>query len=319
MSESSDASFFQQISVSKEGQGQRLDVFLSEKLPDLSRSKIQNMIKSGDILLNNAPSRPKQELKFGDEVQVGSPPPPAPVQAEAEALNLDILFEDEVLMVIHKPAGMVVHPGAGNDSGTVVNALLHHCEDLDPAESDRPGIVHRLDKETSGCLLVAKNARIQEKLSMAFADRTVKKIYLAWTLGHLSPSSGKICTQIQRHPVHRTRMAVVPPPQGRYAETDFRVIFTTPQLSLVECRLHTGRTHQIRVHMKHLGHPIIGDKVYGSRKAPSADRQLLHAWKLGFFHPESKIWMEFSAPLPDDFLIEGFSADTLASLPSLTK
>jgi len=199
---------------------------------------------------------------------------------------------------------MVVHPAAGNPSGTLVNALLHHCTSLSGIGGEqRPGIVHRLDKETSGCLVVAKNDLAHQGLSKQFAGRTLLKVYLALAAGHLTKKTGVIETEIARHPVHRKKMAVVEKGRGRASTTDYRVLRELPGASLVECTLHTGRTHQIRVHLKHLGHPLLGDALYGRRG--SYERQMLHAWKLGFTHPRTGKWMEFQSPIPQDFVDAG--------------
>ncbi|MFL6540798.1 MAG: RluA family pseudouridine synthase, partial [Chthoniobacterales bacterium] len=198
--------------------------------------------------------------------------------------------------------GMVVHPGAGNQEHTLVNALLHHCTALSGiGGKERPGIVHRLDKETSGCLVVAKNDNTHRELSRQFAARTVKKTYLALVAGRLRAGTGRIDAPIGRHPVHRQRMSIAKNARGRSALTEYRVVKSDAEMSLVECELHSGRTHQIRVHLHHLGHPILGDKLYAPKLAKAFVRQMLHAWRLGFAHPKSNEWLQFEAPLPDDF------------------
>ncbi len=203
--------------------------------------------------------------------------------------------------MVNKPAGLVVHPGAGHRKHTLVNALLNHCTTLSGiGGKERPGIVHRLDKETSGCLVVAKNDAAHRGLSRQFADRTVEKIYLALVAGKLREPAGVIEEKIGRHPVHRQRMSTARV-RGREAKTEYRVIRSSERASLVECRLHSGRTHQIRVHLHHLGHPLLGDKLYGPRITKDFPRQMLHAWKLGFRHPRTEKWTSFEAPLPDDF------------------
>ncbi|MEO5721600.1 MAG: RluA family pseudouridine synthase, partial [Chthoniobacterales bacterium] len=224
------------------------------------------------------------------------------IEAGPEAIAFPILFEDEDLIVIDKPAGLVVHPGAGNEDGTLVNALLHHCPTLSGiGGKERPGIVHRLDKETSGCLVVAKNDTAHRELSKQFAARTLKKIYLALVAGQLQKTSGAIDAPIARHPVHRQRMAISRTMRGRSAMTEYRVVRAGLEMSLVECALHSGRTHQIRVHLHHLGNPVLGDKLYAAKLAKNFPRQMLHAWRLGFTHPRSGEWKEFEAPLPADF------------------
>jgi 23S rRNA pseudouridine1911/1915/1917 synthase len=216
-------------------------------------------------------------------------------------MDLQILFEDDDLLVLDKPAGLVVHPGAGNPRHTLVNALLAHCSSLSNIGGDeRPGIVHRLDKETSGCLVVAKNDAAHRNLSEQFAGRTVLKVYLALVAGTLRRPSGTITVEIGRHRVNRQRMSVAVN-RGRAARTDYRVVRAADGISLVECILHSGRTHQIRVHLQHLGHPVLGDKLYGGKHARTFPRQMLHAWKLGFDHPRDGRRLIFEAPLPEDF------------------
>jgi len=230
----------------------------------------------------------------------------APSEVAAESIALDVLFEDADLLVLNKPSGIVVHPAAGNRSGTLVNALLHRCAGLSSiGGKERPGIVHRLDKETSGCLVVALNDAAHRALAAQFAGREVTKIYLALAAGRFAKKSGTIEASIGRHPVQRKKMAVVE--RGRAARTDYRVLDETDGGTLVECTLHTGRTHQIRVHLKHLGHPVLGDEVYGKRAG--FPRQMLHAWKLGFVHPRTGARMNFLAPVPPDFLAVGVPAD----------
>jgi 23S rRNA pseudouridine1911/1915/1917 synthase len=223
------------------------------------------------------------------------------MENQPEAIPLDILFEDEDLLVLNKPAGLVVHPGAGHREHTLVNALLSHCQNLSGiGGQERPGIVHRLDKETSGCLVVAKNDEAHRGLSSQFAARTVEKVYLALVSGKLRKSTGTIEEKIARHPVHRQRMAAISS-RGRPAKTEYRVVAFRKDFSLIECQLHSGRTHQIRVHLHHLGHPVLGDKVYAPKLASGFPRQMLHAWKLGFQHPCTGDWRSFEAPLPEDF------------------
>jgi 23S rRNA pseudouridine1911/1915/1917 synthase len=224
------------------------------------------------------------------------------IDTAPEAIPLQILFEDDDLLVIDKAAGMVVHPGTGNQEHTLVNALLSHCTTLSGiGGKERPGIVHRLDKETSGCLVVAKNDAAHRELSRQFAARTLKKVYLALVTGRLKKPSGFVDAAIERHPVHRQRMAVSKTLRGRSALTEYRVLRAGSEMSLVECTLHSGRTHQIRVHMHHLGHPLLGDKVYGGKTGKAFQRQMLHAWKLGFSHPRRGEWREYEAPIPADF------------------
>ncbi len=278
----------------------RIDRHLVTALPELSRSRIQQLIRSGSVRLNGAITRPHQLVRTGDQIELTNPPPEK-IETRPEAIPLEILFEDDDLIVINKPAGMTVHPGAGHHEHTLVNALLHHCSTLSGiGGKERPGIVHRLDKETSGCLVAAKNDIAHRELSKQFATRTVEKIYLALVAGKLRKQTGVIEEKIGRHPVQRKRMSVSSP-RGREARTEYRVLRLNEQASLIECRLHSGRTHQIRVHLHHLGHPVLGDKIYGLRFAKNFPRQMLHAWKLGFRHTRTGERKNFEAPLPDDF------------------
>ena len=278
----------------------RLDQFLAKRLPEHSRSRLQQLIRSGFVRLNEQTTRPRQIVQGGDKISLIEPPPEK-IETRPEPIPLDVLFEDDDLIVINKPAGLTIHPGAGHREHTLVNALLSHCTTLSGiAGKERPGIVHRLDKETSGCVVVAKNDIAHRELSKQFAARTVEKIYLAVVAGKLRKPIGVIEEKIGRHPVHRQRMSATAP-HGRTAKTEYRVIRSSEQVSLVECRLHSGRTHQIRVHLHHLGHPVLGDKVYAPRLAKDFPRQMLHAWKLGFSHPRTEEWKKFEAPLPADF------------------
>ena len=286
--------------VPKEHARMRLDLFLVKSLPEFSRSRIQQLIRAGFVRLNDATTRPNQLVRTGDEIEV-TQPPPEKLETRPEAIPLEILYEDDDLIVINKPAGMTVHPGAGHREHTLVNALLHHCPTLSGiGGKERPGIVHRLDKETSGCLVVAKNDVAHRELSKQFAERTVEKIYLALVAGKLREQTGVIEAKIGRHPVDRQRMSVSSP-RGRASKTEYRVVRLSERASLVECRLHSGRTHQIRVHLRHLGHPVLGDKIYAPRFAKNFPRQMLHAWKLGFCHPHTGEWKHFEASVPDDF------------------
>ncbi|PYL61605.1 MAG: RluA family pseudouridine synthase [Verrucomicrobia bacterium] len=278
----------------------RLDQFLAKRLPQFSRSRIQQLIRSGFVRLNEQTTRPRQVVRRGDKIDLREPPP-VKIDVQPEPIPLEILFEDGDIIVINKPAGLTVHPGAGQREHTLVNALLHHCSTLSGIGGEqRPGIVHRLDKETTGCLVAAKNDIAHRELSKQFAARTVEKIYLALVAGKLRKTVGVIEEKIGRHPVHRQRMSVASP-RGRAARTEYRVLYSTEEASLVECRLYSGRTHQIRVHLHHLGHAVLGDKVYVARLAKNFSRQMLHAWKLGFYHPRTGEWKNFEAPLPADF------------------
>lgn len=278
----------------------RLDQFLVKRLEKFSRSRLQQLIRSGFVRLNGRSCRPGQLVRAGERIQLDEPAPEK-TEARPEPIPLDILFEDDDLLVINKPAGLTVHPGAGQREHTLVNALLHHCAALSViGGKERPGIVHRLDKETSGCLVVAKNDEAHRGLSRQFASRTVEKIYLALVSGRLRNTAGIIEEKIGRHPVHRHRMRVSAS-RGRAARTEYRVLQSSARGSFVECRLHSGRTHQVRVHFHHLGHPVLGDKLYAPRLARNFSRQMLHAWKLGFHHPCSGEWKSFEAPWPEDF------------------
>lgn len=280
--------------------GMRLDHFLVQKFPDLSRSRLQSLIKSGLATVEGKTAKVGEPLKTGWTVAIEIPPAMPLAETVAEDIPLDILFEDEHLIVLNKPAGIVVHPGAGNDGGTLVNALLHHCANLSGIGGvERPGIVHRLDKETSGCLVVAKDDPSHRSLADQFAGRQVKKTYLAIVEGTPRLRVGRIDASIGRHHLHRQKMAVSDRDDARSATTDYRVLTSADGLSLVECKPLTGRTHQIRVHLKHLGHSLAGDPVYGKRGRFA--RHLLHAWKLEFTHPILEQPMTFTAPVPADF------------------
>jgi len=279
---------------------ERLDVFLRTRFPAVSRGAMQRLIEQGHIRVNGQNVKPTHKPRAGEAVEV-TWPEARPAEAQPEDIPLDILFEDESLLVINKPAGLVVHPAAGHEEHTLVNALLHHCQGSLSGIGGvaRPGIVHRLDKETSGCLVVAKNDATHLALSEQFAGRVVKKVYHAIVCGEVPHESGEIHAAIARHPTHRKRMAV-DDGDGRAAHTSYRVL---------EARVHTGRTHQIRVHFQHLGHPVVGDETYGAQKNKrlkelvnyAAPRVLLHAKELTFLHPRTQKPMKFSAPLPPDF------------------
>jgi 23S rRNA pseudouridine1911/1915/1917 synthase len=271
---------------------QRLDAWLTAKLPELSRSRIQSLIRDQYIQRNGEPVRPRDEVKLGDIISIAIPEN-VPKESTAENIPLRVLYEDNDIIVIDKAHGLVVHPAAGNPDGTLVNALLFHCggklSDIGGAE--RPGIVHRLDKDTSGCLVAAKNNKAHQSLVDQFSGRTIEKIYLCVTQNVPSPSSETIFTNIGRHPVNRQKMAVVNPPSGKPSITDYKVLASDSETntSLALCHLHTGRTHQIRVHMLHKGCPLIGDPIYSNPKRQSVNtgRLMLHAWQLTLDHPIS--------------------------------
>ncbi len=286
-----------EVSVPNEYGGWRLDRYLAAVLPQFSRARLQALIRAGEVELGGRPVRPREMVRPGDLVRL-TEPAPVEIATQPEEIPLAILFEDEDLLVLDKPPGLVVHPGAGNREHTLVNALLHHCRNLSViGGKQRPGIVHRLDKDTSGCLVVAKNDAAHHALALQFAGREVTKIYLALVRGTLKQLSGKIDLAVGRHPVQRKKMRV--DPRGRSAQTDYRVLKSLGRISLVECVLHSGRTHQIRVHLFHLGHPVVGDALYGKKE--NAPRQMLHAWKLGFVHPRTHERLLFEAPIPTDF------------------
>jgi 23S rRNA pseudouridine1911/1915/1917 synthase len=296
------------LTVSSEQARQRLDRVLAEALPAFSRARLQTLIRDGFVSLNGKPPRPRDLVRTGDIVELQEPELEK-VEAQPEQITLDVIFEDDDLLVLNKPAGIVMHPGAGHQAHTLVNALLAHCQNLSGiGGKERPGIVHRLDKETSGALVVAKNDTTHRDLSSQFAARTMTKIYLALVAGILRKTSGVIDKAIARHPVHRQRMSIARR-QGRSAKTEYRVLRSGDEISLVECILHSGRTHQIRVHLHHLGHPVLGDKLYGGKRAGDYSRQMLHAWKLAFRHPRSGDEMSFEAPVPRDF------ADAMRQIP----
>ncbi|MGE3310390.1 MAG: RluA family pseudouridine synthase [Limisphaerales bacterium] len=289
----------------------RLDSYLRGQLPAVSRGAVQRLIESGAVRVNGLPAKVTQTPRFGDRIEV-TWPEPVPAEARAEALPLSVLYEDDDLLVLNKAAGVVVHPAVGHAEGTLVNALLHHCAGKLSGVGGvaRPGIVHRLDKDTSGCLVVARHDAAHVALAAQFAGRTLEKIYQALVCGVMGSRSGEIRAAIARHPSHRKRMAVSEGAGGREAWTSYRVETQWAEAARISATLHTGRTHQIRVHCAHIGHPIVGDATYGKRANARleealgfrAERQMLHAWRLAFAHPTTGRRMAFEAPLPDDFL-----------------
>jgi 23S rRNA pseudouridine1911/1915/1917 synthase len=296
-----------EFAVAPEDAGKRLDHFLSQKMHGFSRSRLQALIREGFATIDGARVSPSRKVRGGERVTL-EVPPPAPAANLPELIPLEILHEDADLIVVNKPAGLVVHPAAGHAGGTLVNALLHHCGTLSVIGGvERPGIVHRLDKETSGCLVAAKNDSAHQNLSRQFASREVKKTYLAIASGRFAKRAGTISVPIGRHPVDRKKMAALPAGKGRASTTDWRALRELGIGTLVECALHTGRTHQIRVHLKHLGHPVLGDPLYGKRGGFA--RQMLHAWKLGFTHPRTGKRLDFVATIPPDFIAAGVPAD----------
>lgn len=279
----------------------RIDRYLAQRFPSLTRSAVQRLIAEGKVLVNGQPTRASYQPAPGDAVTVRLPEE-EPSLPQPETMPLTVVYEDEHLLVIEKPAGMAVHPGAGRASGTLVNALLAHRPDIVRADLDpvRPGIVHRLDRETSGLLVVAARRDVQAALQAAFKRRDVHKVYLALVHGALYPERAAIEAPIGRDPIHRRRMAVLAE-GGRHARTEYVVREMFGEYTLVEATLVTGRTHQIRVHMASIGHPVVGDRVYGRRReAIRVPRQFLHAWRLTFQHPARREEMAFEAPLPPD-------------------
>jgi len=301
--------------VEKTTPHERLDTFLRAQFPTLSRSAIQRLIQQGDVRVAGIPVKASHSPRAGEKIEIHWPDA-KPATAQPQEMPLDVLFEDDDLLVLNKPPGMVVHPSAGHEESTLVNALLHHCAGQLSGIGGvaRPGIVHRLDKETSGCLVIAKNDPTHLALSTQFAGREVRKIYHAIVCGRVTPEQGDIRAAIARHPTHRKRMAVTDG-SGREAWTGYTVIERLREATLVEAVLHTGRTHQIRVHFKHLGFPVAGDATYGNRQNKrvaeltgyTAPRQMLHAHKLAFKHPRTGKKMSFEAPWPEDFK-EGLTA-----------
>ncbi|XQT34778.1 ribosomal large subunit pseudouridine synthase D (rRNA-uridine isomerase D) (rRNA pseudouridylate synthase D) [Thermotoga neapolitana DSM 4359] len=291
--------------MEKREEGWRLDQFLKEKTPSwISRSMIQKAIKEGKVKVNGQIKKPSYKLKEGEIVEVELPEEPKEPTVQPEKIDLKILYEDRDIIVIDKPGDMIVHPVPSKLSGTLVNAILYHCSDLQGVGGKlRPGIVHRLDKETSGVIVVAKNDLAHQSLSRQFKDRKVKKTYILLARGRIKEDEGTVELPLARHPVLRVKMTVSE--NGKEAITHYRVLKRFDDVAtLVLAFPQTGRTHQIRVHMKSLGHPIMGDKIYGKYKEDEMfgiKRQMLHALKLGFFHPRTGEWMEFVSPIPEDF------------------
>ena len=285
--------------------GTRLDQYLAAQLPELSRARIQALIKEGEITVNGKSTKAKTPVERNMRIEVNIPEP-EPAEAQPQDIPISVLFEDKHVIVIDKASGMVVHPAAGNPDGTLVNAVLFHCGDLSGIGGvERPGIVHRLDKDTSGCIVVAKNDHAHLSLTTQFAERDTGKIYLAVVQGCPKEPKGTVFTNIGRHPVNRLKMAVVNPGSGKPAITDWEVLHydAATDSSLVMCTLHTGRTHQIRVHMLHLGHPLIGDPIYAhpQRQKARPGRLMLHAWRLAFNHPEDGRRIAIQSPIPAEY------------------
>lgn len=305
-----------EFEIGPENQGTRLDHFLAEQLVDVGRSRIQQWIRNGHVLIETEPARASKRLRTGDRIRV-HPQPLNPLKAFPEDISIDILYEDDNVVAVNKPAGMVVHSGATAKSGTLVNALLHHFTSLSKLGGDlRPGIVHRLDKMTSGVLLVAKHDKAHQALASQFQSRHVRKVY--WAIVHGKPSEpprqGRL-VEIGGHrwsrlemPIcrdTRQRIKMTTHATGRAAETDFRVTHSTGEYSLLEVRIGTGRTHQIRVHLAKIGHAIVGDRLYGAPGSPKGLEQItrfyLHASSIGFCCPENQNEVTIKAPLPKEF------------------
>jgi len=302
-----------QFDVDRLNAGRRFDLFLSSVLPDCSRSRAAVLIQDGHTTVGGRLKKPGYRLQSGDRID-GRLPDIVATAYTPEPIPLDILFEDSHLLVINKRPGMVVHPAPGHGSGTLVNALLYHCKDLSGIGGElRPGIVHRLDKETSGSMVVAKSEPVLNFLASQFKKRTVEKTYLALVRGHVKEDAGEILLPIGRHQVHRKKMSVSSR-RPRTAETRWKVRERYPNATLLEVALKTGRTHQIRVHCAAIDHPILGDMVYGGRKQKTGpgvkdsagntlampERQMLHAWRLSFVHPVTGETMAFESPVPED-------------------
>src|ERR1700719_2936843 len=297
------------VSASRDS-GRRLDLFLAERVPELSRTRIQELIRDGNVRVDGGVAKVSHRIAAGETIEVEVLARPS-LEALPEDLPLNLLYLDNEFVVVDKPAGMVVHAGAGHSRGTLVNALLHRLGNLSAAGGAlRPGIVHRLDRETSGAMVVARNDRAHEHLSEQFRSRNVRKIYLALVHGKMPRDSGTITLPISRDPRRRTRMTARAA-KGRHARTDWRVIARLDRCTLVEAALHTGRTHQIRAHFSAIGHPVVGDTFYGaprglragSRELPLLERNFLHAARIGFSHPSTGAWVEVRAPLPRDLRV----------------
>ena len=275
----------------------RLDKYVCARVPELSRTQVQKLIAAGNITVNGRPAKPGLRLNAGDRIELNIPPTP-PQELKPEAIPLEIIYEDDDLLVVDKPAGLIVHPAPGHPAHTLVNAILAHFPHLaDIGDFLRPGVVHRLDKDTSGVMLVAKNSAAQADLAKQFKSHSVTKAYLALVKGKLEPEEGIIEADIGRDPRHRQRMAVVA--AGREARTKYRVVKYIGGYTLLEVRPETGRTHQIRVHLAAIGFPVVGDKIYGV-KSPHLSRQFLHACRLGFKLPSTGKYIEFESALPED-------------------
>ena len=289
-----------QLTVAEEQAGQRLDRYVADMVPELSRSYVRQLIEDGHILLNRRDARPSAGVKPGDTVSVRRPLP-RPTDLTPEDIPLAVVYEDRDVVVIDKPPGMVVHPAPGHASGTLVNALLWRYPDLTVGDDLRPGIVHRLDRDTSGLLVVARHDQARHALQAQQQSRSMGKRYLAVVDGRFKEPEGLIDAPVGRHTADRKRMAVTS--EGRYARTHWRVLEDLGEYTLIEARLETGRTHQIRVHFAYKSRPLLGDPLYGPKKPRATfglSRQFLHAYRLGFVLPSTGEWADFESPLPDD-------------------
>ena len=289
------------LKAAEESKNQRLDAFLASNLDELTRSQATRLIESGAVTVNGKAVSKSYKLTGGEDIAV-TLPAPEPVKAVAQDIPLDVVYEDADVIVVNKPSGMVVHPAPGHPDGTLVNALLHHCAGSLSGVGGalRPGIVHRIDRDTSGLIIAAKNDAAHRFLSAQLADHTLARTYECIVVGTLREDSGTVDAPIARHPTDRKRMAVVQ--GGRPSVTHWEVIARYPGFTHVRCRLETGRTHQIRVHMAYLGHPILGDTVYGAKKEVAGlTGQCLHAVGLRFLHPRTHEAVELSCPLPEEF------------------
>lgn len=287
------------ITIEENVAGERIDKALATLNESWSRSQVGNWIDAERLTVNGEKVKAKYKVKVGDVIEV-TIPEPEELEIIAEDLNLEIVYEDADVLVVNKPRGMVVHPAPGHTSGTLVNGLMHHCTDLSGINGVlRPGIVHRIDKDTSGLLMVAKNDVAHEGLVNQLVDKSVTRKYLALVHGHIPHDKGTIDAPIGRDTKDRQKQAIVD--GGKHAVTHFQVVERFGNFTLVECRLETGRTHQIRVHMNYIGFPLAGDPKYGSKKTIDFGGQVLHAGVIGFIHPVTKEYLEFSSPLPEDF------------------
>ena len=291
------------LTASNEDAGMRLDAFLAARLPELSRSRAASLVQEGRVTVNGRPVSKSCRLSGGETLSVSLPEQPADTSLTAQDIPLDVVYEDDDVIVVNKPAGLVVHPAPGHPDGTLVNALLHHCGDSlsGIGGEKRPGIVHRIDRDTSGLIIAAKNDRAHLSLAAQLQDHSLSRVYEAVAVGGLREDCGTVDAPIGRHPVDRKRMAV-DRQNGREAVTHWRVLARYPGFTHVECRLETGRTHQIRVHLASIGHPLLGDVVYGSKKpVPGLAGQCLHARRLRFTHPSTGQLVELECPLPGWF------------------